>query len=51
MVHSYEWGGDKMNKKPAMVESMSEGKESLKRRKKIEQKAMTITQSSVELRW
>lgn len=50
MVHSYERGGDKMNKKPAAVGSMSEEKESMKRKKR-EQKAMTITQSSVELRW
>jgi len=49
MVHSYDREGDKMNKKPAMVGSRSEEKECLKR--KSEQKAMTITQSSVELRW
>jgi len=34
MVHSYESGGDKMNKKPAVVGSMSEEKESLKRKEK-----------------
>jgi len=51
MVHSYERGGDKMNKKPAAVGSMSKEKRKYKKKKKSEQKAMTITQSSVELRW
>jgi hypothetical protein len=50
MVHSCESGGDKMNKKPTRVGSMSEEKKVLNE-KKSEQKAMTITQSSVELRW
>jgi hypothetical protein len=35
MVHSYERRGDKMNKNPAVVRSISEEKESIKRKKKV----------------
>jgi hypothetical protein len=35
MVHSYERGGDKMNKDPAVVGSMSKEKESVKRKENL----------------
>jgi hypothetical protein len=48
MVHSYRRGGDKMKVGP-VAGSMDKKEKVLK--EKTEQKAMTISQSSVKLRW